>query len=225
METDNAIRCGGLTTVKQNSAFVTQSITSKSENTGGEFTLFRQYVSPPLAAPITLIGPIKSYFRAHAHAGWPTTDSYNSVAVRIFNNDGTVEKPGGTWCFWEAFVDSAQFAATFIDRLFVVASIGNLSPGVECVAGDRIVIEVGTNASWMGYPTTTFIEFGDNSPNDLPENETSTDQYCPWIEFGDNFTFAEEGSPPTGGETTRDFPTINPETTWQSQAGKRKFPL
>ena len=38
------------------------------------------------------------------------------------------------------------------------------------------------------------LRLGCASANDLPENETSADDYNPWIEFSDTITFSQNGN-------------------------------
>ena len=49
-------------------------------------------------------------------------------------------------------------------------------------SGDYLVIEVGFRSN-TGTSRTIYLRYGDNNANDNPENQTDTNDYCPWIEF------------------------------------------
>lgn len=50
---------------------------------------------------------------------------------------------------------------------------------------DRIVVEIGYRQGEGDILEDCRFRYGNNSASDLPENETSTDDYNPWIEFSD----------------------------------------
>lgn len=81
------------------------------------------------------------------------------------------------------------FDGQLVNRKF--PPLGTVLASVECQEGDRLVIEIGAkslNSTETHY--TASQRFGDAVEDDLPENETSTDDYCPWIEFhGSGLTF------------------------------------
>jgi len=55
-------------------------------------------------------------------------------------------------------------------------------------AGDYLVIEVGFRSA-TGTSRTIYLRYGDNGANDLPENQTGTNDYVPWIEFSQTLSW------------------------------------
>jgi hypothetical protein len=62
---------------------------------------------------------------------------------------------------------------------------GTLLTDVTCQDGDILVIEIGAR-SFNPNNQSHSIEIGDASASDLPEDETTTSQFSPWIEFSAN---------------------------------------
>lgn len=101
------------------------------------------------------------------------------IALRVTSNDGQ------TLRFALEAIDSG--ATEFDDDVLVNRAMGDSCGAGISQNGDRIVFELGIRA--VNTKTTLFtatMDFGDNSGTDLPENETETTQYNPWIEFSHN---------------------------------------
>lgn len=55
--------------------------------------------------------------------------------------------------------------------------------------GDYIVIEIGMRKTASSTARNITLRYGDNdASNDLPEDDTSTSDYCPWVEFSTTIT-------------------------------------
>ena len=162
-----------LSTTKQGSAF-----TSDTHTIDGGY-LFRQYISPPLAAQfIDDMETAKAFIRALESDLASNAETY--VVIRLFSGDGLTERTK----FYEG-QDSLEFATSLTNRELV--TLTNFYNGYNAQIGDVLVVEIG---AWnTGGEYSASIEFGDNSASDLPEDEVSTDQYCPWIEFSQDLVF------------------------------------
>lgn len=134
--------------------------------------LLIQYVSNPIGAQI-VASDIKMQIRGLCD----TANAINlSIGIRIVSNDGTVVRgtllnPGS---------DSDDFSnVTLTNR-----SSGTLLTGtVTSLNNDRVVIEIGFILVGVDATITGTENFGDDSATDLPENDTETSAYNPWIEF------------------------------------------
>jgi hypothetical protein len=66
---------------------------------------------------------------------------------------------------------------------------GNTNAYLDCAAvssidGDYLCIEVGVRKNAASTTRTITFRYGDNDASyDLPEDDTSTNDYCPWVEF------------------------------------------
>lgn len=236
--TDCTVR-RAMTLEKTDSAFEVQSVTKNNTIAVGEFELFRQYISPPLAQDVTIEGGFYCFVRVKQNLPWAQALTGPYVSLRVVSGDcqtlrGSLFQGGG----------SAGAAMTTNLTNFDYA-VGGYFPDaapfdnpVACQTGDRIILEIGS----INYcrpddtppcdVTTYSMEWGDSSTTDLPIDETTQLQYNPWLQINQALSFSEDVG--GGGDEeesvivlTRDWPPPNPKTDnfWQSQPGKRKFPL
>ncbi|MDD2904245.1 MAG: hypothetical protein PHU44_17595 [Syntrophales bacterium] len=159
---------------KQNSGFVNNgpwSYTTGSPKDG----LAYQFISPPLLAQ-TITGTVKGQFRTSEFA---SDDICGAVVIKVVSADGTVLRGVLLAHFPNSLV--SPYSGSFVNRSFPPLSA---LTDVACQEGDRLVFELGSRSfAASGSYNNGKIEIGDNSANDLPEDETATNQYCPWIEF------------------------------------------
>jgi len=148
--------------------------------TRGEMRL----LTAPLAAQ-TISGTVKGQMRCRTNnaAGL----SYTAARLLVLTPTGTVrgvlrellaqaDTSGGL-----AFTTSATNRKIFRD--------GTLS-SVDCLAGDRVALEIGVRST----NATGFITVNATcSATDLPENETTTTDNAPWIEFSTPLVFLGSG--------------------------------
>lgn len=158
--------------------------------------LLGMFVVENLAAQ-TITGTVKGQIRAlESNAA---ADMHLLCNIRVVGIDGTERG--------ELFANSTAAGTTISStagdenyELDTTATNRKLPPGwsgsghsvssVACSAGDAVVIEVGyrsINTVVTSYTGT--IHIGSDSTTDLPENETETADYQPWIEFSHDFTF------------------------------------
>ena len=172
---------------KQNSAFVSVSHEFTPPNPGSCY-LYRQYVSPPLAAQTILSsGTVKGYFRAKENNA--AANFYPCISIRLFSGDGLTCREGDnqlSFCLAQEY-PNPEFATSLTNRNFLTGL--ELNDDFIAQKGDVLVIEVGVYSASEDIAYTGTIEFGDNSATDLPENNTETSQYCPWIEFSQTLSF------------------------------------
>jgi hypothetical protein len=186
--TSSATRVGMKTFVRSR-AFANASVTEAS--TSGTFdVLIRQYVSDPIAA-VTISGTVKGIIRVLEDA--TDADFRSQMVIRVLSYDcstvrGTlIASDGGA-------LVSEWDATTLTNRKFPLAWAGSGTSVTSVAAqdGDRIVIEVGYrshNVTATGKTGT--MRFGDASLSDLAEDETSTVDNNPWVEFSDTITFLD----------------------------------
>lgn len=175
--TTGAIRTN-LVTSKIASAMTTHSTSTPP-------SICRQYVSAPLAAQ-TISGTVKGQIRGVRLGNRAT--AVNAI-LKVVSNDGSSDL---------AILRSiSAINATYFSGYGCPSPIANIKfdanntlSSYACSAGDRLVFEVGgkSTASWGSVSYDIQISIGDDSGTDLPENQTETAAYNPWIEFSNAIT-------------------------------------
>ena len=142
--------------------------------------LFRQWVSDPLAAQTITAQTVKLQIGASETVGG--NNLFVAWTVRVVSDGGTVR---GT-CIGSPRRDATELAvATLTNR-------GDLLTSTAVVAqeGDRLVIEIGVGGDpSLSNPHDSSLRIGDNDATDLPEDDTTTADNNPWIEFANNLLF------------------------------------
>lgn len=162
--------------------------------TQGDDMIWGQFVSSPLAAQ-TIDGTFKCYMRAREEI---TSDDFASqIVIRVVSQDGTTEQAvlyaGQTET---SDPPTSEWTTTTTNRGFPRAGLLPASlTSYACANGDRLVVEVGARTfRTSGTATARDIRVGDAAASDLPENETSTSDFCPWIEFSDTIVLSSKGN-------------------------------
>ena len=145
----------------------------------------RQYVSDPLVEQ-TISGRIKGQIRC----GQSTAETHDRVfiSLRVFSGDGLTLRGTLKGLNGYGIINSYSTDPTFTNRK--IADGDTLTP-VACLAGDRIVLEIGTDSSTVEVGGTVSFKFDDAAP-DLPEDETTTSAGAAWIEFSQTLSFASQ---------------------------------
>lgn len=152
--------------------------------------LMRQYISDPVNA-VTISGTVKGVIRALESAA--DADFRSQMVIKVVSYDCATVR--GTLIASDASALASEWdSATLTNRKFPLAWTGSGTSvsSVSAQDGDRIIIEIGYRA----HNSTTAIKigtlrFGDASGSDLAEDETSTTDDNPWVEFSDNVTFMD----------------------------------
>lgn len=157
------LRC---VTTRISSAMTDKTLTDP----GTTVVLWRQYVSDPIGAQ-TITGTVK----AQARAMKTGTDQPSYLGIRVVSNDGAVVR--GTLLAVADHVGTL-LGGTLTNKTFVD---GDTVTSVVAHNNDRLVFEIGN------YQTVSTADptgnFGDDSGTDLPEDETTTAAYNPWVEL------------------------------------------
>ena len=160
---------------KQNSGFANNgpwAYTTGSPKDG----LTYQFISPPMLAQ-TITGTVKGQFRTSEFVSGD--DMCRAVVIKVVSGDGSTLRGVLLTHFPGSLV--SEYSTSFVNRSFPPLST---LTDVTCQLGDRLVFELGSRSfAASGSYNNGKIEIGDGNANDLPENETATNQYCPWIEF------------------------------------------
>lgn len=146
--------------------------------------LLRQFISDPLAAQ-TISGTVKGQIKCRESSD--ANDMSRALCIRVCSNDGTTIRGTLLNDFPESLTSEFKYGGTENRNFPPSTALSSVSAS----DGDRLLIELGyrsfnvlSGALRYGYLTT-----GDDAASDLPEDETATDDYSPWIEFSATLTF------------------------------------
>ncbi len=182
-KTSDAIR-SFCSPIKQNTSMATKASSEASATTPYTF-LTEQFVSDPLAAQ-TISGTVKGQIRCQESNA--AADFCAGIVIRVCSYDGSTFR-GTLLEYLPGSLTSEYDAAGLINRYYPPSTaLGAL----DIQAGDRLVIDVLTksfNSVITSY--TANHRFGDSAALDLPEDETDTNDYNPWIEFSTDLTFID----------------------------------
>ena len=145
----------------------------------GTDSLDRQYVSEPINE-LTFAGTVKMQLRSSETLA--ACNTVSRIGLRVVSGDGTVVR--GTMLAVADYAGGTELASAAVtNKTYAVA--GTALTRVDARAGDRIVLEVGYSDNVGVTPNGKSI-YGSSAASDLPEDETTTTNLNPWIEFSDN---------------------------------------
>ena len=151
--------------------------------------LARQFISAGMESQL-IDGTVKGQIRVHESNA--DADMKAQVVIRVCSNDGTSIL--ATLLAADASALSSEFAITTgTNRQFPLAAISPATlTSYTCAVGDRLLIEIGYRAhNTTATSRNAIFRFGSSAGADLAEDETSTTDNNPWIEFSDTITFDE----------------------------------
>jgi hypothetical protein len=162
------------------SAFGTTVYTDNSNANRDD--LIHQWVSPALDGAVSFAASNTLKVQMRCDQIDLANNLELTVSVRVAVNDGTSFR--GT--ILTLVRDGNEMAAgTLTNRQFT-----GTTGAVSAQDGDRLVVEIGTGGDPQGGGDhDTSLRIGSGSGSDLAENDTSTTDNNPWIEFVENFTF------------------------------------
>ena len=174
-ETVNSVVRLAAVTTKISSAMASQD-TAEPETGVAKDNLCVQYVTAALAArEWTTSDSLK--IQILSARGSAVTTAYLRLVVRVVSNDGGTFR--GT--LYDG-VDDNNFPTSPYTNRNMGGSV-NVQNAVSQQLNDRLVIEIGGLQNNSGAWDGIVLRVGDNNASDLPENETGTDAYNPWVEF------------------------------------------
>lgn len=152
--------------------------------------LFRQFVSPPMAA-ITITSQTVS-IRVRAAELDIDNELFISWTVKVFSLNGGTER--GT------ILANTRSGSEL--PLTTLTNRGGSAASTQVIAqeNDRLVIEIGVGGNPGAGDHDSNLVFGDDNASDLPEDETTTTANNPWINFATS-TITFNAEPATGGAT------------------------
>lgn len=182
-----------LNVVKRNSAFVTQQTTyDTADDLPDKNALHRQYVSGPLEAQSIPAQAVKVQIRA------AEDDAKNNlfVTVKIYLITSSGQAVGGGTILAIGRDDVE------VDTVLTNRAVVRTTSAVTASAGDRLCVEIGLGgdpgpAAGGQQDHDGSLRFGEAGGSDLPQDDSSTSDLDPWIEFLVGLQFAPEFNPPT----------------------------
>ena|SRR3990167_7039305 len=159
-------------TYKKSTALTTVSFDDASA--ANRDVLYRQYISPPLLAQTIAAQTIK--FQILASETDAGNNLFTTLAIYVFSNDGTA-LVGTILAITRDGTEAV--AGTLTNRLFSATS-----SELAVSEGDRLVFEIGLSGDpGNGKSHDGSLRIGDASANDLAEDDTTTTDNNPWVEF------------------------------------------
>lgn len=149
-----------------------------------------QYILGPLAAQT--IGAQTVLWQIRCQEGNSSNNMFTALGIRAVASDATTFR--GT--LLAVTLDATEIATTgLVNRAFSATT-----SSVTVQDGDYLVLEIGAGGDPTGANTGSFgsghdyrLRIGDASASDLPEDDTDTNDYNPWIEFANTITFGGGG--------------------------------
>lgn len=142
-----------------------------------------QFISPAIAAQTISAQTIKSQFLCNEISA--NSNVFFAICIRVLSNDGTTVR--GT------VLSLTRDGTEMLNTGYQNRRFSATSSSVSASDNDRIVIEIGGG----GDPLTGGLDFaillGDSAGTDLAEDDTTTTQNDPWVEFANTITFAGGG--------------------------------
>lgn len=182
-ESTGSVESFPTSTSKQGSALTSKTVSLGPATTPYDVARLR-YVSPPLTAQ-TITGTVKGQMRNSE--SWADNDTCTALVIKVVSGDGGTLR--GTLLSYFPSSLTSEWSTSLTNRYCPPS--GTALSSLEIQNGDRLVIEIGCRRFSTAYGTQTW-RCGDAASSDLPEDETSTSDYNPWIEFTHNFGFVSE---------------------------------
>jgi hypothetical protein len=169
-----------LPTSKTSTTITTITFPQDADDTEKDI-LFRQYISEPIAAQTITAQTVEFQIRAaEFHA---LNNLYTTISIRVVSNDGS----SVTGTILALTRDATEVTTVLTNRRFTATT-----SQVIANANDRIVIEIGMGGDpGPNKDHGSTMSIGDNNATDLPEDDTTTDAFNPWVEFPTTITGLE----------------------------------
>jgi hypothetical protein len=171
-------------TAQPDSAFESLAVAGATAGARTDY-MVAQYTSAKLDVNQTIAGNVKGQLRAQISNTAAKAVAQMFIWVRK-DSDGTNR---GTLLALNA-TDASEFVTALTNRKYPRGGSIALS-SVNALAGDRIVVEVG----WSKFENATTsrtgtLRLGNAAGTDLAEDETTTTDNVPWLEFDSAITFS-----------------------------------
>ena len=209
---------------KLGTAMATKSYSSSTAAwNANDDLLVAQFISRPMAAQ-TISGTVKGYIRAQQTSD---RDLRGQIVLRVVSKDGGTVR--GILYAGDAGSLASEWATSLTNRKITPNAPLTLS-SVVALEGDRLVVEIGARAHLASSGGSQFanLRMGDTGTTDLPENETETNDYVPWIEFSSAIQFLNWTNVDEIGyddEATYNYEnTVNDQDLYQMEDMPAEFP-
>ena len=148
--------------------------------------LARQLISRPLKAQ-TISGTVKGQLRCSESNA--AADMCAALVIKVVSGDGSVVR--GTLLRYFPANLTSEYSTSLTNRYFPPET--SVTP-VTAQEGDVLVIELGTRAFNTSITQYIFYLHFLDDPNigDLPVDQTTQTELCPWIEFSADIQFADD---------------------------------
>lgn len=175
---------GGFANADRQSLTVTKdgSVMTSKAVTGSNYLGHRQLVSEPLQNAVTFNSGVTVKLAIRAQSSG--TSTFLVVVLKVVSNNGSTLR--GYMANPEEMTTNA-FATAGLTCRYMTFTCST----VNAQAGDRIVLEILHQSS---NSRTATYSYGCDSATDLPENQTETNAYNPWLQFSNDFTFQSSGA-------------------------------
>ncbi len=161
---------------------ITNVVLTKSVTTNNYDMLFRQYVSDPIGWNTTIAGTVKGAIRGQVSAN--TNNAFINQVVKLVDSTGGNERILYALGTSASTTNAWEFTTAAGVRSIPAGAFGTTFTLTEqtALAGDRLVVEIGTRLNTANSGVTSTLAFGDNQASDIPES-TTTSTLNPWVEF------------------------------------------
>lgn len=149
--------------------------------------LFHQWISEPLSANQSISGTMSMVVKTYE--GNAAVDSHLAFVLKVMQGDSTTLVRG---TLLQYHATSTEKTTAWQTRIHSARAITT----VNALAGDRIVIEIGSHGVTPSTAYDDGLKFGDPSAtNDYALTSGLTTDLCPWVELSATLTFGTPATP------------------------------
>jgi hypothetical protein len=176
-------------TTKKNSTLTTTTLKTSDTTSGWRTHRVKRFVSAPLAAQ-TISGTISGIIQCYESS--TSLNGTLAIAVYRVDSDGDYQDTLLSITYSDNAASPYELYSSLRSRYWYDSSESNsISLTSRTFSeGDRLVVEIGFAESNTTSSRGAYFRFGDpTGSTDFTTYDTTTNTYCPWVEFSANISF------------------------------------
>lgn len=149
-------------------------------------TIREQFITPPLQGDQTIAGTVKGQMMMFEGAA--AANAMTQLGIRVMQSDGSIR--GTLLALHTQALANELNPTTYRNAKNPTSGLSPASlTSVAALDGDRLVIEPGVRIHSTNVTNASMRYVAAGGGADLPEDETTTTDGYPWLEFSQDLTF------------------------------------